>query len=92
MFYFRALHRKHNLCLSLKNRVGKGGSAGIQLGSPSHNQRRVLRSFRTSFYCKVFLEASTRFRFALLQGLKVTSQSVYLRDRYQSGVTFELAH
>ena len=69
MFYFRVLHRKHNLRLSLKNRVGKGGSAGIQLGSPSHNQRRVLRSFRTSLYCKFFLEAIMRFRFGFMQGL-----------------------
>ena len=69
MFYFRVLHRKHNLCLSLENRVRKGGGAGMQLGSPSHNQRRVLRNCRAPFYCKFFLKALTRFPFGLLQGL-----------------------
>ena len=67
---------------------GKSGVLGadIQLGPPSCIQNRVLRIFRTSFYCKFFLKSfEVYFRFTgfvVIGRVKVKSRSVHLLDMY----------
>ena len=79
--------RKAYPLLFLFGKSGEQG-AGMQLGPPSCIQNRVLRSFRTSLYCKFLLKTfqiSFRFTgFVVIGRVKVKSQSVYLRDIYHS--------